>query len=274
MRNNSKTKRTEAALSLLVTCALVITLAIAVASAIKKGNDTDTPNNNFVNLNETEGGNLTADNSNNATVGNTDTPNSNTNTMHPTRDSEFPSLTANNNTPADEELTEEDNGSAEEPTEAPQVSDVPVGADTSVGTGYSFSEADTLSMPVAGDIILSYSMDSTIWFPTLGVYKCNPGLYIGGEVGTSVTASASGTVDKITINEELGNVVTIDMGNGYKATYGQLDNIAVSEGEVVLAGSVIGTVANPTIYYTTEGSGVYFELTKEGSPANPLEYME
>lgn len=274
MRNNSKTKRTEAALSLLVTCALVITLAIAVASAIKKGNDTDTPNNNFVNLNETEGGNLTADNSNNATVGNTDTPSSNTNTMHPTRDSEFPSLTANNDTPADEELNEEDNGSPEKPTEAPQVSDVPVGADTSVGTGYSFSEADTLSMPVAGDIILSYSMDSTIWFPTLGVYKCNPGLYIGGEVGTSVTASASGTVDKITINEELGNVVTIDMGNGYKATYGQLDNIAVSEGEVVLAGSVIGTVANPTIYYTTEGSGVYFELTKEGSPANPLEYME
>lgn len=272
MRNNSKTKRTEAALSLLVTCALVITLAIAVASAIKKGNDTDTPNNNFVNLNETEGGNLTADNSNSATLGNTNTPN--TNTMHPTRDTDFPSLTANNNDPADEELTEGDNSSSEESTEAPQITDVPVGADTSVGTKYSFSEADTLSMPVAGDIILSYSMDSTIWFPTLGVYKCNPGLYIGGEVGTTVTASASGTVDKITINEELGNVVTIDMGNGYKATYGQLDNIAVSEGEVVLAGSVIGTVANPTIYYTTEGSGVYFELTKDGSPANPLEYMD
>lgn len=268
MRNNSKTKRTEAALSLLVTCALVITLAIAVASAIKKGNDTDTPNN-FVNLNETEGGNLTADNNNAATK------KDNSNTTLPSKEAdETPSLTANSNKPADEDLSVEDSNSTEEPSVGEQAADIPVGADQSVGTGYSFSEADTLSMPVAGEIILTYSMDSTIWFPTLSVYKCNPGLYIAGEVGTNVTAAASGTVDNITMNEELGNIVTIDMGNGYKATYGQLDNIAVSQGEVVLAGSVIGTVASPTIYYTTEGSGVYFELTKDGSPTNPLEYME
>lgn len=270
MRGNSKTKRTEAALSLLVTCALVITLAIAVVSAIKKGNDTDTPNN-FVNLNETESGSFTVNNSNSATLGNTDNPN---NAMHPARDTEYSSLTANNNELAGEDATEEDNTLSEEPSEAPQNADIPVGVESSVGTGYSFSEADTLSMPIAGDIILSYSMDSTIWFPTLGVYKCNPGLYISGDIGTTVTASAPGRVDNITINEELGNVVTIDMGNGYKATYGQLDNIAVSQDEVVLAGSVIGTVANPTIYYTMEGSGIYFELTKDGSPANPLEYMD
>lgn len=269
MRNNSKTKRTEAALSLLVTCALVITLAIAVASAIKKGNDTDTPNN-FVNLNETEGGNLTADNNNAATKND----NGNTAVLPSKEADETPSLTANSNRPADEDLTEESVNSAEEPSADVQNADIPVGAEQSVGTGYSFSEADTLSMPVAGEIILTYSMDSTIWFPTLGVYKCNPGLYIAGDVGTNVTASASGTVDNITMNEELGNVVTIDMGNGYKATYGQLENIAVSQGEVVLTGAVIGTVASPTIYYTTEGSGVYFELTKDGSPTNPLEYME
>lgn len=269
MRNNSKTKRTEAALSLLVTCALVITLAIAVASAIKKGNDTDTPNN-FVNLNETEGGNLTADNNNAATT----KDNGNTTTLPSKGADEVPSLTANSNKPADEDLSGENDTAMEEPSSENAVTDIPVGVEQSVGTGYSFSEADTLSMPVAGEIILTYSMDSTIWFPTLGVYKCNPGLYIAGDVGTNVTASASGTVDSISMNEELGNMVTIDMGNGYKATYGQLDNIAVSQGEVVLAGSVIGTVASPTIYYTTEGSGVYFELTKDGSPANPLEYME
>lgn len=264
MRNNSKTKRTEAALSLLVTCALVITLAIAVASAIKKGNDTDTPNN-FVNLNETEGGNLTADNSNN----------NHNDTVLPSKEAQEPaSLSAGTGRPADEETNEAENPSSEEPASVDAQADIPVGADQSVGTGYSFSEADTLTMPVAGEIILTYSMDSTIWFPTLGVYKCNPGLYIAGDVGTAVTASASGTVDTISANEELGNYVTIDMGNGYQATYGQLDNIAVSQGEVVLAGSEIGTVASPTIYYTTEGSGVYFELTKDGSPANPLEYME
>ncbi len=129
-------------------------------------------------------------------------------------------------------------------------------------------------MPVSGEIVLEYNMDNTIWFPTLGVYKCNPGIYIAGNIGTDVIASASGTVESITSNEELGSIVTINMGNGYKASYGQLENIKVSEGEVVIAGSVIGTVAEPTIYYTMEGSGIYFKLTKNDVPENPLDYME
>lgn len=265
MRNKSNSKRTEATLSLLVTSALVITLAIAVASAIKKG-DVNQEQNNIVNLNETEAPSLSADN--NTTKSNE----AETETSEITKTDSVKRNTVSAEDTRTDESSEElsDNLTAEENAD----SDIPVALPDSINTEFSFSEADTLMMPVSGEIILPYNMDNTIWFPTLSVYKCNPGLYISGEVGTEVAASATGRVTSITQNEELGNIVTLDMGNGYAASYGQLENIQVSEGEVVLAGSTIGTVAQPTIYYTTEGSGVYFKLTKDNTPANPLDYME
>ncbi len=55
------------------------------------------------------------------------------------------------------------------------------------------------------------------------------------------------------------------MGNGYELTYGQLENITVSEGSFVHVGDGIGTVAAPTKYYSLEGTNVYFKLTKDGS---------
>ena len=282
MRNKSKSKRTEAALSLLVTSALVITLSIAVASAIKKG--TSNNENNMINLNETESQNLSADNgSKQNTPSKTQTPSSNSTTNN-SQDSSSETVDGSDKTNTnlhearnDSNETDFENinaSDADKTSDASDSSDVPVVSGNSIGTGYSFSEADTLKMPVSGEIVLEYNMDNTIWFPTLGVYKCNPGIYIAGNIGTDVIASASGTVESITSNEELGSIVTINMGNGYKASYGQLGNIKVSEGEVVIAGSVIGTVAEPTIYYTMEGSGIYFKLTKNDVPENPLDYME
>lgn len=271
MRNKTKSKRTEAALSLLVTSALVITLAIAVASAIKKGTNND--ENNIVNLNETESQNLSVDNRSQQKTTEVPSKTQFTENVANRGNSETDLVTDKTETEdiknPSEEIQSEKTAAGDTANE-----DIPVASPNSVNTGYSFSEADTLKMPVVGEIILEYNTDNTIWFPTLGVYKCNPGIYISGNVGSDVVASASGTVESITSNEELGNIVTVNLGNGYKASYGQLDDIKVSEGEVVLSGSVIGTVAEPTIYYTMEGSGIYFKLTHDDIPENPLDYME
>ena len=48
--------------------------------------------------------------------------------------------------------------------------------------------------PIEGDVLLDYSMDSTIYFPTLEQYKCNPGLVIQSEVSTPVYAPAAARV--------------------------------------------------------------------------------
>jgi len=65
-----------------------------------------------------------------------------------------------------------------------------------------------------------------------------------------------------------------DLGNGYELTYGQLTDITLAEGDAVSAGDIVGKVAKPTIYYSVEGSNVYFKLTKDGQPVNPLSRME
>ena len=57
-------------------------------------------------------------------------------------------------------------------------------------------------------------------------------------------------------------------------TYGQLKDIMVLQGDMVSAGDVLGKVAAPTKYYSEEGPNVYFKLTKDGVPVNPLSCLE
>ena len=75
-------------------------------------------------------------------------------------------------------------------------------------------------------------------------------------------------------DREIGKAVTMDLGNGYEVTYGQLDNILVSEGSYVAKGDVIAQVASPTKYYSVEGTNVYFKLTKDGVPVNPMSKLK
>ena len=50
-------------------------------------------------------------------------------------------------------------------------------------------------------------------------------------------------------------------------------NFSMEEGDYVETGAVIGHVAEPTKYYSVEGSNVYFKLTKDGEAVNPLDYL-
>ena len=58
--------------------------------------------------------------------------------------------------------------------------------------------------------------------------------------------------------------------HGYELTYGQLTDLAVAEGDMVVTGDPIGKVAAPTMYYSVEGTNVYFKLTKDGVPVDPM----
>ena len=141
------------------------------------------------------------------------------------------------------------------------------------GTALNFQAGSTIAWPVEGNVILDYSMDSTIYFPTLKQYKCNPGILIQSEVGTPVEAAARGMVTAIGSNEELGNFVQMDLGGDYSVIYGQLKDVAVSLNQVVETGTVLGYVAEPTKYYVVEGPNMYLELRYQGNPVDPLDYI-
>ena len=136
-----------------------------------------------------------------------------------------------------------------------------------------FVEEDGLVWPIVGDILLNYSMDKTIYFPTLEQYKYNPAIVISANEGDTITAAADGRVTSVSYDPQLGNTVVMELGNQYELTYGQLDNITVSEGSYVATGDIIGNVASPTKYYSLEGANVYFKLTKDGEPINPLQTL-
>ena len=162
-----------------------------------------------------------------------------------------------------EKETEKQTAAAEEGEGTPAIS-------TAMQPALNFGDSDTLVWPVVGNILVNYSMDKAVYFPTLQQYKYNPAIIIQANEGDLITASAAGKVTSVFEDPQIGNAVTMELGGGYEVTYGQLADILVSEGSFVAMGDVIGAVAAPTKYYSVEGTNVYFKLTKEGEPVNPM----
>lgn len=137
-----------------------------------------------------------------------------------------------------------------------------------------FSESDDLAWPIVGNILMNYSMNQVVYYKTLNQYRYNPSVVIEATVGEPITAAADGKILSIRENVETGGTIVCDLGDGYQLTYGQLENYAVSEGDYVEKGDILGYVAEPSIFYSEEGCNVYFKMTKDGEPVNPLNIMQ
>lgn len=137
-----------------------------------------------------------------------------------------------------------------------------------------FNGEDGLSWPVMGNVIMNYSMDERTYFATLNEYRYYSAVAISAEEGDPVCAAAAGRITKIGINEEIGQYVVMDLGDGYQATYGQLEKLTVEQGDNVSRSQIIGYVAAPTKYYSIEGTNVYFKLEKGGESVNPVGYFK
>jgi len=130
-----------------------------------------------------------------------------------------------------------------------------------------------LMWPTEGAVLLDYSMDSTIFFPTLQQYQYNPAMIFAADVNSKVYFAARGKITNIVTNEETGCTITQDLGDGYTAVYGQLKELNFEVGDMVEAGQVVGYVGEPTKYYAVEGSNVYFQILKNGIPVDPEEIL-
>lgn len=159
----------------------------------------------------------------------------------------------------------------ETPEETPEVTENEEAAsqDVIIDEILHFSEADGLIKPVSGDTVIPYSMNGGTYFATLDHYKYNPAVMIRAEEGSVVSACAAGRVVSIFEDEEIGHAITMDLGDGYMITYGQLNGINVTLNSYVDPGEAIASVAAPTKYYSREGSNLYLQLTKDGVPVDP-----
>ena len=160
---------------------------------------------------------------------------------------------------------------AEEPVKE---TSVPVIAPAEVPAPLKFSADAGILWPISGNVILDYSMDSSIYFPTLKQYKYNPAIVVSAEEGAPVCAGVRGKVLSVSIEPETGTTLAMDLGDGYTAIYGQLNDVPVAEGDLVAAQDRIGYVGAPSKYYSIEGSNLYFKLQKDGLPVDPLDYLK
>lgn len=162
-------------------------------------------------------------------------------------------------------ITEENMQKVEQDTET--------AAGAAAAPSLNFSEETQMEWPVNGNILLDYNMDQTVYFPTLDQYKLNPAIAVQAVEGAPVLASVPGTVYSIEENVQTGTTVTMELGSGYQAVYGQLKDLAVEEGQTIEKGAVIGYIASPTKYYSEEGSNLYFAMKKDGEPVDPIAYL-
>ena len=137
-----------------------------------------------------------------------------------------------------------------------------------------FSEEDILSWPVDGNVLIPFNMEQTVYFATLDQYKYNPAVIIAGDVGEEVWAATDGKVTSIKEDAQTGTTVTVDLGDGFEAIYGQLGELHVKEGDRVEEGVLIGYLGEPTKYYSVEGCNLYFQLLKDGEAVDPLHYLD
>ena len=84
-------------------------------------------------------------------------------------------------------------------------------------------------------------------------------------------ATADGIVRDVTRSGKgLGNVVTIDHGNGYETRYGHLGNIYVSKGQKVMRGKRIALVG---ISGKSLVPHLHYEVLRDGVPQDPSRYF-
>ena len=88
--------------------------------------------------------------------------------------------------------------------------------------------------------------------------------------GTSILAAHSGTVVISGWNDSYGNQVLLDNGAGLSTRYAHMTQTAVTAGEAVTAGQVIGYVGSTG---DSTGFHLHFEVMQNGVRVNPLEIV-
>lgn len=137
-----------------------------------------------------------------------------------------------------------------------------------------FNPDNGLTWPLQGKIIMEYSDDRTVYHQTLQQFKVNPAILIQGEVGTEVVSSAKGIVTSIELKPDTGITLTVDIGNGYKLVYGQLQESKLKAGDVVEEGKVIGKLDKVSKYYSVEGNHLYFQVLNAETTVNPMSLLK
>lgn len=103
--------------------------------------------------------------------------------------------------------------------------------------------------------------------------SCHPGIDIGVPAGTPIHAAANGVVLFTQSEAEsggYGNYTCIDHGSGISSCYAHQSSFAVSQGQEVQQGDVIGLVGCTGLCF---GDHLHFEIRINGQVTDPMAYL-
>jgi murein DD-endopeptidase MepM/ murein hydrolase activator NlpD len=127
-----------------------------------------------------------------------------------------------------------------------------------------------LRKPLDGDLEqtsgFGYRVD-----PFLGRPALHSGLDFRGEYGSPVRATAAGTIVNAGPTGGYGNMVEIDHGNGLSTRYGHLSGIAVSEGQKVEAGAIVGRLGSTG---RSTGNHLHYEVRIDDDAVDPARFIK
>ncbi|SDL14215.1 M23 family metallopeptidase [Natronincola ferrireducens] len=96
------------------------------------------------------------------------------------------------------------------------------------------------------------------------------GIDIAAPMGTSITAADAGRVSFAGSRGSYGNLVIINHENGYQTYYAHCSKLLVKTGDRVFKGQEIAKVGNTG---RSTGPHLHFEVRRNGSPINPLQFV-
>lgn len=162
---------------------------------------------------------------------------------------------------------------AENQTNEQQEADVNVssGTDTQI----------VLSFPIDGNVAISREfgkMVRTYSDETRSEDTSRRGVDINAAVGTVVKSAAEGKVEEVSNNTTDGTYVVIAHTNGLKTKYANLsEEVKVAVGDVVSAGTEIGTVGNTSGIFTSKLCGDVLNIQVQdanGKDVDPNSYFD
>ena len=107
--------------------------------------------------------------------------------------------------------------------------------------------------------------------PFLGRPALHTGVDLRDDYGAPVRATAAGTVIFAKADGGYGNLVEIDHGNSLSTRYAHLSSFAVSQGQKVEAGSIIGHIGETG---RATGPHLHYETRIDGEPVDPERFLK
>lgn len=106
--------------------------------------------------------------------------------------------------------------------------------------------------------------------PFLGRPALHTGVDLREGFGTDIRATAAGRVIFAGTAGGYGNMVEVDHGNGVTTRYAHMGGFAVSEGQAVARGSVLGAVGATG---RATGPHLHYEVRIDGDPVDPMRFL-